>query len=232
MNTARAGNNTWVPSRPVTIVVRLRVEIDDTPGSLAEVAGVLADHGGNITAIDVHQGGGASAVDEMTVEFPDQVDLTRVRVEVGRRTRARVVSHQTASPVDLVVRVLNRLTGSLGDRGPELLRDLVADLCATPAVWTFPPEAASAFDAGRLALAHPGAAVVVRTSEQLPPLGDTISGEACVLAVAGVTAADPQVVLVARPVSQGFTATEAGRVEAAVAFAERLAAVDAAHSPA
>src|SRR5258708_40083614 len=79
----------------VTTVVRLRVEIDDTPGSLAEVAGVLADHGGNITAIDVHQDGRLSAVDEMTVEFPDQVDLTLVRTEVARRTRARVVSHQT-----------------------------------------------------------------------------------------------------------------------------------------
>jgi acetolactate synthase regulatory subunit len=209
----------------MTSVVRLRVEIDDTPGSLARVAGVVADHGGNITAVDVHQSGGASAVDEMTVEFPDAVDLAGLRNDIARRTPARVVSHQTASPVDLVVRVLNRFTTSAGSSGGELLRRLVADLCATPAVWTFPPETAGAYEAGRLALAHPGTAVVVRTSEQLPPLGDTISGEACVLAVAGVRSADRAVVLVARPVSQGFTATEAARVEAAVACAERLASL-------
>lgn len=189
---------------------------------------MLADHGGNITAIDVHQGDGASAVDEMTVEFPDQVDLAGVRGEIGRRTRATVVSHQTANPVDLVVRVLDRLTRSLDQPGPDLLRRLVADLCATPAVWTFTPDEAGAYAAGRLALANPGTAVVVRTTERLPALGDTISGEACVLGVAGLRAAERLVVLVARPVSQGFTPTEAGRVEAAVAYAERLAATQAA----
>jgi hypothetical protein len=209
----------------VGILVRMRIELPNAPGSLAVVASVIADHGGNITAIDVHEGSPGRAVDEMTIEFGDNVDLGEVRRQIGLRASGQVLSHQTASPVDLIVRVLGRLTEALGaddyDKD-ETLRRGVAALCATPAVWVRSAQDAMTHQAGRLAIEHPGNAMVARTNEALPPLGETVNGEAWLLAVAERRAESPRVVLVARPVTQGFTPTEASRVEALVALHTEL----------
>jgi hypothetical protein len=210
----------------VAALVRLRIELANAPGSLAGVADVIADNAGNITAIDLQSATAERAVDEVTVEFAETTNLAEVRRQIDRTGLARVLSYQTASRVDLVVRVLQRLTQALGTaRGgeSESLRRGVAELLATPAVWVLPADAARAYRAGRRALDEPGTAVTVDTDEELPTLGETISGEASLLALANRARSD--VLLVARPVAQGFTATETSRVEAFVAFYEAAEAV-------
>jgi hypothetical protein len=210
----------------VSLRVRLRIELNDAPGSLAQVAAIIADHGGNITGLDVLEGSRSSAVDDVTVEFGEPTDLTGLRRELTSSGAARVLSHQTASPVDLLVRVLRRLAeivpGST-EQSDDLLRRGVAELCATPAVWVCGPMTALDSDAGRLAMEHPGEGAVVRTAQPLPPLGYTASGEAWLLAVAERADVRAQrVVLVSRPLTQAFTTTEVARVEALVAVHQRL----------
>jgi hypothetical protein len=215
----------------VAVVVRLRLEIADVPGALARAAAIIADHGGNITAVDVQHAADAVAVDEVTVEVGELTDLSKLRRALNDSRSVRVVALQSANPEDLVVRVLRRLTDVLAAPGhdPGLeLRRAVAELCATPAVWVTTAAEASRSVAGRRAVVTPGEAVLVQTDERLPALADTVTGEAWLLAVAGrASAGEQRVVFVARPVKQRFSATEIGRIEATIALhnqVERLRA--------
>jgi ACT domain len=214
----------------VSSTVRLRVELADRPGSLADLAMVIAGRRGNITAIDVLEGEGGLVIDEITVEVPDDLDLSLLRSEIVSLAKARVLSHQRAVVVDPIVRVLRRM-GEAVERVPadpaEALRLGLADLCATPAVWVFDGEAASAYAMGRHALEQPGTAILSRTTEKLPSLGETVSGEASVVAVGTLASGRPCVAMVARSVTQGFTPTECQRIEALVALHARLEAVTA-----
>jgi hypothetical protein len=214
----------YVPS--MDLVVRLRIEVADSPGSLAQVAAIIAEHGGNITAIDVQQGWPSSAVDEVTIEFAEAAKLAELRRHLTESGAARVLSHQTAIPVDLVVRVLRRLADVLpasDDERDQGLRRGIAELCSTPAVWVSPPAVAVRYAAGRLALERPGESALVRTSERLPPLAETKSGLAWLLAVANSAPGERQrVAFVARPLTQDFTATEMSRVEALMALHDQI----------
>lgn len=49
----------------------LWVELADTPGNLAALAGDLAACGANIVHLDVHAGPGATVIDRLVVEMPD-----------------------------------------------------------------------------------------------------------------------------------------------------------------
>jgi hypothetical protein len=206
--------------------VRLRVELADTPGSLAGVAAAIGAYGGNIVAIDALQSGEGMVVDEITVDLPDGGQLDAMRRAVGARTDARVISYQLAAAVDPMVRLLQRL-GDLLDTVPagktDGLRRTLADVCNTPAVWVMSVDQAVHYRAGRAALRDPGAAVVQRTAETLPPLGESITGEAALLAIALLSG--DAVALVGRSAEQGFTATEGSRIEAVVALYERLTTV-------
>jgi hypothetical protein len=208
------------------VLVRLRIELADAPGSLAEVAAIIGEHGGNITAIDVQEGSPSSAIDEVTVEFQEDADLQNLRHHLSESGAARLVSHQTANRVDLVLRMLQRLAEILPaspDERDEGLRRGVAELCSTPVVWIASPDEAAAYHAGQLALDRPGEAALVRTDESLPPLAETISGKAWLLAVAsGWPSPRQRVVLVARPATQEFTTTEISRIEALVALHEQI----------
>ena len=209
----------------MSLVVRLRIELADRPGSLADVAAVIGGHGGNITSIDAFDAAGGRAIDEITVEVPDDLDLGALRGQIAAAADARVLSHQRAGVVDPIVRVLRRAAEAVdraADDPAEALRGAVADLCATPAAWVLDPDDAAAYDAGREALAHPGRAVIGHTAAELPPLGETVTGEASIVAVALPAAERPPVVMVARSIGQGFTPTEAERVEALVALHARL----------
>ena len=209
----------------MSLVVRLRIELADRPGSLADVAAVIGAQGGNILSIDAFDAPDGRAVDEITVEVPDDLDLAVLRSQIAAAADAHVLSHQRARVVDPIVRVLRRAAEAVdraGDDHADGLRDAVADLCATPAAWVLDGDEAAAYDAGREALAHPGRAVIGHTAAKLPPLGETVSGEASLVAVAVAGGERPAVVLVARSDAQGFTATEAERVEALVALYARL----------
>jgi acetolactate synthase regulatory subunit len=215
----------------VNLVVRLRIELADRPGSLADVAAVIGAHGGNIVSIDAFDAADGRAIDEITVEVPDELDLAVLRSQIAAATDAHVLSHQRARVVDPIVRVLRRAAEALdraGDNRAEGLREAVADLCGTPAAWILDPEDVAAYEAGREALAHPGRAVIGQTAAKLPPLGETVTGEASIVAVAVTVGERPAAVLVARSKAQGFTPTEAERVEALVALYARLTGLVAA----
>ena len=210
--------------------VRLRVELADRPGSLADLASVIAGRRGNITAIDVLEGEDGLVIDEITIEAPEDLDLSQLRSEIASVAKARVLSHQRAEVVDPIVRVLRRVGDAMERVPPEAVEALrlgLADLCATPAVWVLDGDAAAAYAVGRHALAQPGTAVLARTTEKLPSLGETVTGEASVVAVATVTAGRPCVAMVARSVTQGFTPTECHRIEALVALHARIEAIAA-----
>ena len=201
----------------MTTLVRLRIALADQPGALARVATVIADHGGNITAVDVHRSG-PTAVDDVVVEWPgDGVDLDRLRDALAGSGAATLVSHQAARPLDPVVAALRRAASLVrgdGEPGDAALVDAVAEVCASPAVWTSPPGEETTLRAGRMAR-EGGGAVSVRTSDLPPEVAERLPGEAWLLAVP-----DPEVVgggrvvFVARGPSSEFTATEIARIEA------------------
>jgi hypothetical protein len=217
-------------------LVRLRIELDDRPGSLAGVAGAIAARDGNITAIDVLEADAGRVVDEITVDVPDDLDMASLRSEIAGVRDARVVSHQRTELVDPIVRMLRRLTAAVErlPHGPaEELSQGIADLCETPAVVVLDNGVAAGYKVGRLALDDPGRAVMARTAEELPSFGETMAGEVTVVAVATTISGAPVVAMVARPVAQGFTPTECHRIEALVVLHERLVAVvDSAHEEA
>ena len=209
----------------MSVLVRLRVELDDTPGCLAKVAAVIGRNGGNITGVDVQNGWADRAIDELTVEFADDVDIPEVRSQIASAAGARVVSHQHASRVDLLARVIRDLAESLGDPPDfrlERLRRGLAVVCGTPAVWFSTTAVAAGSEVGRLALASPGTACVGRGGPELPHPGDTIPGESSLLAIAVEGERPMPVVLIARGVAQNFTPTDTERVEALVTFHARL----------
>jgi len=208
------------------LLVRLRIELADSPGSLARVAGIIASHGGNIAAVDVQHGSTSSAVDDVTVEFPGRADLAGLRRDLAEGGVARVLSHQTARPADPVVQVLKRLAHVLAvpshDREEELRRG-IAELCASPAVWVASADEAAVYEAGRLALELRGEATLTRASVVPAVLAETIGGDGWLLAVADLRRADGRrVVFVARPLTQDFTATEVSRIEALMALYGQL----------
>ena len=208
------------------VMVRLRIKLADSPGSLAQVATIIGEHGGNITAIDVQEDSPTSAIDEVTIEFQREADLQKLRHHLSASGAAQVVSHQTANRVDLVLRMLQRLAEILPaspDERDEGLRRGVAELCSTPVVWVSAPADAAASGAGKLALERAGEPVLVRTDDPLPPVARTITGKAWLLAVADRLPGPRQrVVFVARPEAQEFTTTEISRVEALVALHQHI----------
>ena len=139
----------------MSLVVRLRIELADRPGSLADVAAVIGAQGGNILSIDAFDAPDGRAVDEITVEVPDDLDLAVLRSQIAAAADAHVLSHQRALVVDPIVRVLRRAAEAVdraGDDQADGLRDAVADLCATPAAWILDRDEAAAYEAGREAL--------------------------------------------------------------------------------
>jgi predicted amino acid-binding ACT domain protein len=209
----------------VGTLVRLRIALADRPGSLARVAAIIAERGGNITSIDVHRAGVVAAIDDLVVEFPDENDLVALRNDLTASGAATLLSHQDAHAVDPIVSVLLRAAQMIGarpeDPEDELVRS-VSELCSSPVVWVSTTEEAGTFEAGRFALERNGA-IALRTSELPGALAERLPGDVWLLAVP-----DPEiltggrVVFVARTLSNEFTSTEIARIEAVMALHEQV----------
>ena len=217
-------------------LVRLRVELDDRPGSLAAVAAAIARRDGNITAIDVLEADGGRVVDEITIDTPADLDMDLLRGEIAGVRDARVLSQQRAELRDPITRLLRRVTLAI-DHLPGAARDelrrAVADLCDTPAVAVLDAADAEANGVGHQALLDPGRATLARSGDDLAFLGEAMTGDASVVAIATSVSGCPVVVVAGRPAAQGFTPTECERIEALVALHARLlAVVDFAHEEA
>jgi hypothetical protein len=208
-------------------LVRLRVELADSPGSLATVAAVIAGQGGNITAVDVHHSKPAPAVDEIVVDFPDDADLNGVRKALAESGAATLLSHQSAKRADPMVQTLRRVVDVLRSSSSspdEELTAAVAELCSSPAVWVSTGEKARHYEAGRFAIERHGA-VALRSAEVPPELQATLpDGDVWLLAVPDLNpSGQARVVFVARPIDLEFTTTEITRIEAVTAVFDELA---------
>jgi predicted amino acid-binding ACT domain protein len=216
----------------VGVLVRLRIALADHPGVLAQVATVIAEHGGNITSVDVQRSDREAAVDDVVVEFSGDPDLADLRRDLADRASATVMSHQETQAADPVVgslrRVVDLVDSGLGDPATALAEG-VAELCASPVVWVSTTEEAGRYEPGRIALEH-NTAIALHTTELPGHLAERLPGEVCLLAVP-----DPErmiggrVVFVARPITNDFTATEIARIEALTALHSRIERLVAPH---
>jgi hypothetical protein len=207
-------------------LVRLRVELADSPGSLATVAGVIAGQGGNITAVDVHRSNTLTAVDEIMVDFPEGADLNRVGRAIADSGAATLLSHQSARRVDPIVQLLRRiveLTQSPGASPEEELTAALVELCSAPAVWISSIEEANQNETGMFALQQ-HAALTIRTADVPAALRDTLpAGEVWLLAVPDLNlGGQARVIFVARPIDLEFTTTEITRIEALATLYDEL----------
>ena len=207
------------------ILVRLRIALADRPGSLANVASLIAEHGGNIISVDVHRAGVVSAVDDVVVELNDEGDLVGLRHALTASGAATLLSHQAAHAADPIVDALRRAAEMVGSRAGDPESELVASvsaLCSSPVAWIASGADAKALEAGRFAIERNGA-IALRTSELPEDMAERLPGEVWLLAVP-----DPElmnggrVVFVARSLSNEFTATEIARIEAVMALHDQV----------
>ena len=200
----------------MAFLVRLRIALADQPGALARVAATIAEHGGNITAVDVHRSD-VHAVDDVTVEWPgEDVDLDGLRDALAGSGAGSLVSHQAARQLDPVVAALRRAVDMVasGGRSDDELAAAVAEVCASPAVWICPAGVPTDIEAGRMAR-EGGGAVTVRTSSLPAEVAERLPGDAWLLAVPDPeVVGEGRVVFVARSPHTDFTNTEIARVEA------------------
>lgn len=191
------------------------------------VAATIAEHGGNILSIDVHHTGVTQAVDDVTIEFPADGDLDRLRHELTANGAGMVVSHWSTRPVDPVVAALGHATDLINQRrdaSDDGLAVAVGKLCGSPVAWVSTTSEADAHEAGRFAKER-GGAIALRTPALPAHLAERLPGEVWLLAVpdAGAGLAG-RVVFVARSLATEFTTTEIARVEALLALYEQLQA--------
>ncbi len=59
--------------------VRVRVQLDDTPGALGRLATAIGDAGGNITAIDPVEVGSGTVVEDLSVDLRDETHCDEIR---------------------------------------------------------------------------------------------------------------------------------------------------------
>ncbi len=219
----------WSHGRLRSVVVgtltRLRIALADRPGALARVAGIIGDHGGNIVSIDVHRAGVVNAIDDMVVMLPEDCDLGRIRQDLVASGLATVLSHQTTQPSDPVVTTIRRaaaMVSAPAGEGPAGLIRAVEEICASPVVWIESIGDVNQHEAGRFALER-GGAIALRSTTLPIDLADRLVGEVWLLAVPDAELVPGgRIVFVARPLSTEFTNTEIARVEALMAFQDRL----------
>jgi GNAT superfamily N-acetyltransferase len=113
----------------VTGVARfeLWVEVADTPGNLAALAGELAACGANILHLDIHDTGAGTVVDRLVVQVPDArgKDVAAVARRNGGNIRALEDDHSPAVPVpggpgDM--QPVDRVRTARGDATPSPVR--------------------------------------------------------------------------------------------------------------
>lgn len=98
----------------MTFVVRIRLSLADRAGALGQAATVIGLHAGNIVSVDVHSTDGASAVDDLVVEFPSEPSADELTSDLAMTAAATIVEMQEAQPVDLVTAVLDALQPGVG----------------------------------------------------------------------------------------------------------------------
>jgi hypothetical protein len=205
---------------------RLRVELPDRPGALAEVTARIARGGANITALEIQSDEGPSAVDEIVVEVPEAWQPGVLAGDLAESGFATLLSSQLVTVIaDPVVEALrsfaSMVTATPAERDTECVALLLA-LTHGSSAWLSGVDAAKGIDAGRLALER-GAPFVMRS--QVDDDGAAAAGEPepCWLLAVPDDPDHPRLVgFVTRPIRLRFTATELNRVEWVLRLCRRL----------
>jgi hypothetical protein len=208
-------------------LMRLRMTLPDTPGSLAKVASVIAEAGGNIVAVDVHQRGPLDdpdlAVDDLYVELPDEGAMWEVRGALSRSGCGTVIAyhlgHELPDPVTVLLRHACALVGARGSDADELLIRSVEAVCTGATVTVAPESPNDAGPSGRLAVES--GAPVVRHGGMAPP-GAGLRDARYGWSTLAIPRTGGAVVWVGRPATDPLTTTEAARAEAVVRLFDRL----------
>jgi hypothetical protein len=200
------------------VTIRLRIEVENVPGALARVAGVIADLGGNIHAVEVFEVNARRAVDEIDVELPtgEEPGMAALRHRFEEAGAGTLLScEQTPLHADPMVRVLRALAGweraSLHDH--ERLDQLIGDLCGTRVAWVEEMPDALRRDVARLALER-GGPVVRRVAHQQAPGGPLLPEEGWLAAIPDCPIGPMLVAFAIRPLARPFSMTEIRRTEA------------------
>jgi hypothetical protein len=196
---------------------RVRVELPDRPGALARVAGVIAECGGDVIAVDIHELDGSVAVDEIVVDVPEGWEPAHLADGLTRTGAGVLLSSQRIDDErrDPIVAALHWCAAMIA-AGPATcdleLGRAVLEVTHATAAWTCDVEEAVDLAAGSLALER-GGAVVVRTDGLPPAYAESLPRSVWLLA-APDSALNPTIVaFAARPLSLRFTPTEVARVE-------------------
>jgi hypothetical protein len=196
---------------------RFRIEVPDTPGTLARVTDVLAAAGGNVESIDLHLPTDGMAVDEIGVQAAEDWDMVAVAERIDAIDDVRVlVQRRERNPGDPVVNAL-RWAKQMLDAGPaehdlELSRAII-EVTGAAVAWSCEAAEARATTAGRAALERRGAATEL--ADALPGGRSTdVEGPFWLLAVVDDPDAPRLVGFAARPAASRFSLSEQSRLEA------------------
>jgi hypothetical protein len=207
---------------------RFRIEVPDTPGTLARVTDVLAAAGGNVESIDLHLPSEGVSVDEIGVQAPDDWDMVGVaaRIDLIEGTRV-LVQRRERNPGDPVVNAL-RWAKHMLDAGPaesdlELSRAII-EVTGAAVAWSCAVAEARDTSVGRTALERRGPAT--EWADTLPAgLVTDVEGPYWLLAVVDDAEAPRLVGFAARPAATRFSLSEQARLEALLRLRRTLVPV-------
>ena len=189
---------------------RLRIELQDRPGALAQVTAAIATSDANITSIDVHEVDGDTAVDEILVEVSEGWTPAPVAAALAAgRAGTLLSSRRVTQTYDAVTSAL-RSVASMVDAETTLTdaatRAALLAMANGSSARLLDVDAAAAEAAARMALER-RTSIVARDD-------DATGTHGWVLAALDVTSDPTMVALVTRPLNVRFSATEVSRVEA------------------
>lgn len=208
----------------MTTRFRIRVELPDRPGALANLAAVIAGVGGDVLSVDIHDLDPDHAVDDLVVSLPDATpDRLAARIAEAGAGELQWWRLETGTS-DSVVRALgwvrHVLEAGVGYSDLEVSRALT-EICAADTAWVATRVEAEKVDAAAEALATGTAAVSYH--DPLPPSVGGDGVRPAWLLVAVDDARSPSLVaFVARHRPQRFTTTEVARAGALLALHHEL----------
>ncbi|MEZ5217057.1 MAG: ACT domain-containing protein [Ilumatobacteraceae bacterium] len=204
---------------------RIRVELEDRPGALAQLAGLLAEHGADVMSIDIHELTDGRAVDEVFVRVPDDWDDAPFRTALEVSGRGSVLDVAVTGPAgDRVVVALQwarHLVANGVQHNEFELAGTIVQLCAGAVAWVGAVDEVGGVELAAEALAS--LTPVVRDLEEWPPQLDLQDGRGgWVLAIPDHPVQPLRIALVGRRRSSPFTATEITRIQTLLEFTAEL----------
>jgi hypothetical protein len=207
---------------------RLRVELPDRPGALANVTAVIADVGASVMSLDIHELTGPTAIDEIVIDAPDGWEPGLLAARLAAAEAATLLSSAAASQaIDPVVEALEWAI-AMAEADPSdcdaALGRAVLEVTSALAAWVTDVRAALEVDVGRLALER-GSPVVLQTSTVPANVASQLPASVWLLAVPDGHLDAEIVAFAIRPTALHFSVSEIARVEQLVRLRRQLARV-------